>query len=77
MVTTKPPWDPNGCWWSLGFRVHKDHNSETCKDKKDGNKKEALTQLGMTEFTSTATTDLTTANFQLNHIHTQCQILQC
>ena len=34
-------WDPNGYCWSHGYKVTKNHNSKTCRTRKDGHKEEA------------------------------------
>ena len=39
--STASKWDPNGYCWSHGYKVTKNHNSKTCRTRKDGHKEEA------------------------------------
>lgn len=39
--STASKWNPNGYCWSHGYKVTKNHNSNTCRTRKDGHKEEA------------------------------------
>jgi hypothetical protein len=34
--------DSNSYWWSRGYQVHENHNSATCRNRKEGHKKTAV-----------------------------------
>lgn len=39
--STSSKWDPNGYCWTHGYKVTKNHNSKTCKTRKEGHQEDA------------------------------------